>query len=406
MNMKKVKGFFSKLFSCCPKPAWGFFLLAGVCLLLQVGFLLSKDFADFYNRYPGAFFRMVLAKLTGWFPFSLAETLLMLLPVVVIFLVIGIFRVSRRSVREMLRYAFSLLAASSFFFSSFTLGFSAGYRGRTLDEKLDMPRQAVSAEELEETAGTLLLHLKGILKDLTFRYGGASVMPYSIEEMNGKLQDAYLAAGKKYPFLPAFRSTIKQIVLSEPMTYTHISGIYTYFTGESNLNINFPDYTLPYTAAHELAHQRGIAREDEANFVAFLVCRESDDPYIRYSGYMNLYEYVISALYQADSERYFALLSGTDARIRYEMIAYNEFFEKYEENKVADISDAINDTYLQTQGQSAGSRSYGMVVDLAVAYCKAGYMALPEEEDESTAEESASSAETESEAPPESGPST
>jgi hypothetical protein len=56
--------------------------------------------------------------------------------------------------------------------------------------------------------------------------------------------------------------------------------------------------------------------------------------------------------------------------MRYEMVAYNEFFEKYRDNVVADISGAVNDSYLQSQGQSAGSRSYGMVVDLAVAYYK------------------------------------
>ena len=49
-----------------------------------------------------------------------------------------------------------------------------------------------------------------------------------------------------------------------------------------------------------MAHQRGIAREDEANFIAFLVCMASDDPYIRYSGYLEVYEYVASSLYSDD----------------------------------------------------------------------------------------------------------
>ena len=195
-------------------------------------------------------------------------------------------------------------------------------------------------------------------------------MPYTLDEMNRLLQDAYIEASKDYSFLPAFRTRVKYVVMSEPMTYTHISGVYTYFTGESNINTNFPDYTLPYTAAHELAHQRGISKEDEANFVAFLVCLKSDDPYIRYSGFMSVYEYVISALYRADKDKYTALLSETDSRLRYEMIAYNDFFEKYRDNVAADISGTINDTYLASQGQKEGSRSYGMVVDLAVAYYK------------------------------------
>jgi hypothetical protein len=126
------------------------------------------------------------------------------------------------------------------------------------------------------------------------------------------------------------------------MTYTHISGVYTFFTGEANLNVNFPDYVLPYTAAHEFAHQRGIAREDEANFVAFLVCMESDDAYIRYSGALNIYEYVVSALYSANKELYKENYAKLPTKMIAERIAFSKFFDKYRENTVADVSEATN----------------------------------------------------------------
>ena len=151
------------------------------------------------------------------------------------------------------------------------------------------------------------------------------------------------------------------------MTYTHISGVYTFFTGEANINTNAPDYTIPFTAAHELAHQRGIAREDEANFVAFLVCSESDDPYIRYCGYLGLCEYVLNSLYRADRDRWETTYKKLDNRAIYEMIAYNDHYEKYRDNVVGEISGAINDAYLQANG-TEGSISYGLVVDLAVSY--------------------------------------
>ena len=185
---------------------------------------------------------------------------------------------------------------------------------------------------------------------------------------DGSKDDTYAVACKKYDFISKLRSKIKYIVLSEPMTYTHISGVYTFFTGEANLNVNYPDYVLPYTAAHEFAHQRGIAREDEANFVAFLVCAASDDEYIRYSGYLNLYEYVANALYSADKEAYSEVRAKLEPAARKEMSAYSAFFDKYRENVVADVSQAVNDTYLQSQGQSAGTMSYSFVVGLAIAY--------------------------------------
>jgi hypothetical protein len=256
----------------------------------------------------------------------------------------------------------------SLFFTSFSLLFASGYRGTTLDKKLGLERSAVSGSDLDTTARILLAELKELTPKIEFAPNGSSIMPYSFFKMSNELHDAYAKAGKKYDFLPTFRSTVKPIILSEPMTYTHISGIYTFFTGESNVNTNFPDYTLPYTAAHELAHQRGIAREDEANFVAFLVCIESDDDYIRYCGYMNLFEYVLGALYTANNKAYSEILNEMDDWLIGEIVAYNAFFDKYRDNVVADVSGSMNDNYLQSQGQAAGSRSYGMVVDLAVAY--------------------------------------
>ena len=81
-----------------------------------------------------------------------------------------------------------------------------------------------------------------------------------------------------------------------------------------------------------------------------------------------MYEYVASALYSADSEKYYDTVSGLDLQVRYEMQAYREFYEKYQHTVVSNVSDSMNDFYLKSQGQAAGSRSYGQVVDLAVAY--------------------------------------
>ena len=187
--------------------------------------------------------------------------------------------------------------------------------------------------------------------------------------MNDKLLEAYDKASDKYSFLQRLNSKIKPVMLSEPMSYTHITGVYTFFTGEANVNVNSPDYCLVFTAAHELAHQRGIAREDEANFVAFLVCLESDDAYIRYCGYLNLYEYVASALSKANKNAFNYSYTNLPLPVKYELRAYSQFYKKYEHSTVSKVSETVNNTFLTSQG-TPGTRSYGMVVDLAVAYYK------------------------------------
>ena len=51
------------------------------------------------------------------------------------------------------------------------------------------------------------------------------------------------------------------------------------------------------------------------------------------------------------------------------MSAYSKFFDKYRENIAEKVSDKVNDTFLTING-TEGVKSYGMVVDLAVAYYK------------------------------------
>ena len=264
-------------------------------------------------------------------------------------------------------YLGTVLSFISLLFSIFVLGFGTGYYGTTVDEKLDLDRTDVSPEELYQTASILADHVNEEAQNVKYQYNGFSIMPYTFDEMSKKLVEAYAKVCDEYDFISRLSSRVKPVMLSEPWTYTHISGVYTYFTGEANINTNFPDYTIPYTAAHEMAHQRGIAREDEANFIAFLVCIASDDPYIRYSGYLEVYEYVASSLYSADKTLYSSVRAKLETNVIEEMAAYSVFFDKYRENVAATISETVNNGYLQMQG-TVGSKSYGLVVDLTVAY--------------------------------------
>lgn len=328
----------------------------------------SEGFSDFFNRYISAFIRMILSYITGWLPFSLGETIFLCLPLIfIVIMIIFIKNYSNENVSSV-RFLITVFSCISLLFSLHILSFGVAYNCTPLDRKLGIEARAVSAEELKYTSSYFLDNLEELIDDIEFSSKGSSVMPYSFSELNEKLNDAYEIASEKYDFIPALRSNVKQISVSNLMTYTHISGIYSYYTGEANINFNYPDYTFPFTMAHEMAHQRGVAPEDEASFVAFLVCMESDDSYIRYSAYINLFEYLISAYSETDPSGYNDLLYDADIRIKREIIAYNEFFEPYSDSVASEISNAINDTYLKASGESAGTKSYGLVVDLACAY--------------------------------------
>ena len=348
--------------------------IAALCAPLYIIFLNFPAVSDTFNKYVSPIIRGALSYLTTWIPFSLAEMLLILIPVIIVLIVgIGIKKYSD-SWRNVGVFCIIMLSIASYVFTTYTLGFVPAYHGSTLDKKMGLDKQKVSVEELQQTAEILSAELSKEAEYVIFNGEGASVMPYGYNELNDKLMAAYEKAYKKYDFISPLHSNIKEVMLSEPMTYTHISGVYTFFTGEANLNVNFPDYVLPYTAAHEFAHQRGIAREDEANFVAFLVCMESDDHYIRYSAYLNVYEYVANALYSADHSpnklSYMTVYASLPYGVKTDMAAYAKFFKKYQKTVVSEVSGTVNDTFLNINGVEEGSKSYGMVVDLAVAYYK------------------------------------
>ena len=352
-------------------PLWSkiSLVVAALSLIIYIVTCLIRGFADFFNEYIGGFFRFLFAQITNLLPFSLAEIAILSIPVwlVIIIRYVWIYRCnSRRATIVTLICIFSI---ASMFFSSFVLTFSAGYRTTGLDERLEIKRENINKYDLYNTAEYLIEEINKLSPEIEYDSEGFSVMPYTFSEMNDKLIDAYNIFTDDHKFINNFQSKLKPVLISEAMSYAHITGIYTYFTGESNINVNFPDYSIPYTAAHELAHQRGIAREDEANMMAFLVSLCSDDTYIRYCAYVNMYEYVANALYSADKALFREVDKKLDPKVIGEQIAYSQFFKKYSESVTSQVSGTVNDIYLQVQG-TEGKKSYGMVVDLTVAYLK------------------------------------
>ncbi len=349
-----------------------FFCLALAVFLLS---LFSRSFAEGYSRTVGGVIRRILAFLSGFFPFSVAETLFV---VGGILFAGGLLRICIEAIRKVpdayrfeRRFNRGLVGVVLICFSLYALGFAPCNRRKSLEENLGLSREEVSSAQLYDCASFLQKELDACLRSSNkIRYApdGLSVLPYSYSELSDRLNKAYDACYDAYPFLTRIHAPVKQIALSSAMTYTHISGIYIPYTGEANININYPDYVTTFSAAHEMAHQRGISHEDEANFMAFLVLYNSDDEYFRYAALMELYEYVLDALYEADENAYFSTLYQTPRKALYEIIGFSEFFTPYSGSVTSKVTDIVNDTAIKLRGDSGGSKSYNKMVELAVAY--------------------------------------
>ncbi len=349
-------------------PMWILYGTALFCIPLLVICRLSVPFADFFNRYISGAFRAVFAYATAWLPFSLAETLILIsIPAAVVFLVYSA-KISAKKGRMAKQFC-RLFAVLAFLFSAFVLNFGAGYNTTPLAKQLDLAAETPTKDDLYLASAYTLISLGDLEKEIAYKESGQSDMPYSFSELCDRLNDAYDTLYTRYGFLSPLHVGAKQLAISKPMTYTHLSGFYACYTGEANVNINYPDYVIAFTAAHEMAHQRGIAREDEANFIAYLACTVSEDTYLRYAGHANMMDYLAAAMAKADPEAWRERLYRfyPDGLVR-EYAAYAEMFKPYRDNVASTVSDAVNDTYLKAQGQTAGTQSYGLVTDLAVAY--------------------------------------
>ena len=159
----------------------------------------------------------------------------------------------------------------------------------------------------------------------------------------------------------------KRFFFSRFMSYVNFSGFFFPFTAEANINIDCPPALTPATIGHELAHQRGVAQEDEANFVAVLACLEDGDPVYCYSAALLAYVHLGNALHDADYdawlENYRRLSPGALADLN----ANNEYWAQFK-TPVSKVSDAVYTGFLESYGQTLGLKTYGKCVDLLVAY--------------------------------------
>lgn len=172
---------------------------------------------------------------------------------------------------------------------------------------------------------------------------------------------------EQYPVLDrSLYSAPKPVVMSKLMSNAGIGGVFFPFTLESNINVNAPFFTLPSTMAHELAHQCGFMREDEANFIAYLACKQSDEPMMIYSGLFLAFNHSISALKEVDPKLVADIMSGLSQAVRHDMVQHAQFWNRYD-GIISNVSSTINDMYLKANNQADGVYSYDRMVNLLLA---------------------------------------
>ncbi len=220
--------------------------------------------------------------------------------------------------------------------------------------------------ELEALCTELAENANRLREQVTPDQDAVTVLPDGALETAKKARETFGKLSEKFEVLPDLPITPKPVVNSWWMSMMQITGVFTPFTFEANVNIAAPDYGIPATMCHELAHTRGFMREDEANFISYLACRDSDYVQFQYSGAMLGLVHSLNRLYSADQEAFMRVNQMLSQGVRLDF-AYNDAYWQNYEGPVAEVSNTVNHIYLKANNQTDGVRSYGRMVDLLLA---------------------------------------
>lgn len=335
---------------------------AAVLILNRAALGHAQTVERIYSQGVYRVWAQAASAITGLLPVSLSElALLVLLPAA---LIISIVRWVRRRI-DWQRFASGWLTAALLAYVLFYGGWALNYSRLPYAQIAGLETAPVEVNKVEELTAGLAAQARELRAQLDAG-DGAYALTCSRREVLKKVNVAYAAAAQRYPWLTGNYGAPKFALLSTPLAHLNIAGIFSPFTMEAHVNAHEADVLLAATAMHEAAHLRGFAREDEANYIAYAVCMESDDLYVRYSGTLLGLIYAGNALNGSDPEAYRAVWDTYSPGVISDLRAYSAAWAPYK-GKASEVGDQMNDAYLKAHNQNDGIKSYGRMVDLMIA---------------------------------------
>jgi hypothetical protein len=343
-----------------------------ILIALTVGIAVFSRYPAAVEKYYSTGLYPVIARgqrlLVGWIPFSVGD---LLYAVVVILLGYRLVRLIRRLVRReagkgwLLRVVRQVVFVLLWVYVVFNLLWGLNYNRLGIADQLGLQVSPYTTAELSELTAVVV----GELNDLN---GWAKMHRVDLAHT------AALRAGavRAYDSLAAddprfgYRSpSVKASLYSYPGLYVGFAGYYNPFTGEAQVNTLDPLFGQPYTTCHEMGHQLGYAKENEANFIGFLAATASPDPAVRYSTYLDLYQYALRELYFRDSMLARNYRSMLAPGVREDLRELRRFNRKYENDLEPKIWAAYS-RYLRANGQPQGVNTYSEVTAWLIAFVK------------------------------------
>ena len=343
--------------------------------------------------------------LSSIYPFSIMEIVCTAAGIFLIYYIIKIFRDSwrRREKWKIIGKRFlPILVIVCYIWGLFCWLWNTGYYATGFAERYEFSNEGIAVEDLAAVT-RFFAERANELSDLVERDNEGTYIA-DRRTMFADSTSVYRNISNEFPSLSGRIHAPKPMLYSWLMSITGYTGMYFALTGETMINTHPPGTFMPATVAHEHAHQLGIFAEDEANFVGILACVTSDNIVFEYAGYMSGLSYLLNALAwsgpifaSGPPVEWFEIMDGLSENVHRDRHENAEFWatrttantgieivDKVLTTVAETANEAVNtvyDSFLRSQNQELGLRSYGACVDLLVQYFINKIPEIPENPD-------------------------
>ena len=331
-------------------------LITALAIFLTI-FIFSRvpSLSEWYmlNIYP--FIATILSALSSLLPFSLYD--LFIIAAVLYLLKLVLFVIIRRTAFK--RFLYSLLRFVVILVAWFYFGWGISYFREDYYTRTDNMEIAYNADNL---------------KNFTVRFiedANNSYVDFDVMEKEGIRQELEKSYSKLHePLLinyPNGKRRVKKMIFESLFTKMGVSGYFGPFTNEVHVNNHSLNFTYPFTLAHEMSHQFGIAGESEANLYAFIVCSNSSDDRIKYSAYVSIINYLLRDVHTLLPDEYKSLVSNIRPEIIADLQHNSEHWLSERNETLSTAQNRAYDTYLKSNRISSGRENYSEVVGLLIS---------------------------------------
>jgi hypothetical protein len=326
--------------------------------------LTERQYSTFIYPFIALFFR----KITGWLPFSVGDILYGTAAAWLIWKFIkamqSIFK-KKMTKQGFLRNFTGAVTVALLVYIVFNLFWGINYNRQGIAVQLGLTMQKYTPQDLK-TVNNILLQKVNENKAAIKKYGTITL---TSNEIFKRSSAAYAEVSKKYSFLQYNMPSVKTSLWGWLGNYLGFTGYYNPFTGEAQVNTTVPKFMQPYTTCHEIAHQLGYAKENEANFVGYLAAASSKDSAFLYSVYLDLFLYADKNLYLVDSAAAKNLAHQLLPEIKADLKELSDFNRRHR-NPAEPVIRWLYGKYLQSNQQPSGVLSYDEVTGFLIAYYK------------------------------------